>query len=325
LNNWDQSWTIAAGEEQLRLDQFLVGRIPGESRSQVQIWIRKGYVKVNGKAAKTGYLTRRNDLILLQKPEIPPDQPFPEDIPLNVIYEDEDLAVIDKPAGLVCHIGAGVRSGTLVNALLFRMGRLEAGDPVRPGIVHRLDKLTSGAMLIAKSNLAHRRLAEQFKGRHVQKEYLGLVYGCPNPPSGTIDMPLGRDPKNRKKMSSRARQKREAVTHYIVKENFGYASLLGIRLETGRTHQIRVHLSEKGYPIVGDSLYGANRISNFPRELQASAKALQRHFLHSCRLQFHHPISGEALAFSAPLPAELQSFLAAIQSRVSHQTNGAPS
>jgi 23S rRNA pseudouridine1911/1915/1917 synthase len=325
LNNWKRTWTIAAGEEQLRLDQFLASTIPGESRSQVQIWIRRGYVTVNGKQAKTGYLTKRGDIILLERPETPPDQPFPEDIPLNVIYEDIDLAVIDKPAGMVCHIGAGIRSGTLVNALLHRMGPLEAGDPVRPGIVHRLDKLTSGLMLIAKNNHAHRMLAEQFKSRRVNKEYVALVHGCPDPPSGTIDLPLGRDPKNRKKMSPRARRKRAAVTHYTLEENCGCASLLCIRLETGRTHQIRVHLSEKGHPIVGDSLYGANRIRNLPVELHASARKLQRHFLHSRKLEFHHPQSGTLLSFNAPLPAELQCFLSTVRDHGCRPTNRRPS
>jgi 23S rRNA pseudouridine1911/1915/1917 synthase len=324
LSDRNQSWTIAAGAERLRLDQFLVSRIPGESRSQIQNWIRKGHIRVNGKRAKTGYLTKRDDLISLQIPKTLPDQPFPEDIPLDVLYEDTDLAVIDKPAGLVCHIGAGVRSGTLVNALLHRMGPLEAGDPIRPGIVHRLDKLTSGAMLIAKNNQAHRQLAHQFKSRQVKKEYVALVHGCPDPPSGTIDTALGRDPKNRKKMSSRAHRKRTAVTHYALEEDYGYVSLLSVRLETGRTHQIRVHLSEKGHPIVGDSVYGANRMRDFPAEVLVAAQKLQRHFLHSRRLEFRHPQSDKLLVFLSPIPPELQCLLSAIKCHWYRQTKSGP-
>jgi 23S rRNA pseudouridine1911/1915/1917 synthase len=313
LSDRNKSWIIAAGAERIRLDQFLVSRISGESRSQIQNWIRKGHIRVNGKQAKTGYPTRLNDRITLEIPETPSDQPFPEDIPLDVLYEDSDLAIINKPAGLVCHIGAGIRSGTLVNALLFRMGPLEAGDPGRPGIVHRLDKLTSGVMLVAKNNLAHRKLSQQFKSRLVKKEYVTLVYGCPTPPSGTIDMPLGRDPKNRKKMSPRAHRKRTAITHYVLEENYAFMSLLGIRIETGRTHQIRVHLSQKGHPIVGDSLYGANQIRSCPAKLSEAIKKLKRPFLHSRRLEFHHPRSGQLLAFDSPLASELDSFLSTIK------------
>jgi 23S rRNA pseudouridine1911/1915/1917 synthase len=298
----------------MRLDQFLVNRIPDESRSQIQTWIRKGYVRVNGKQVKTGCLTRLNDIVSLEIPDAPPLHPFPEAIPLDVLYEDSDLAVINKPAGLVCHAGAGVRSGTLVNALLYRIGTLNAGDPGRPGIVHRLDKFTSGVMLVAKNNPAHRHLSQQFKNRQVRKEYAALVYGSPSPPSGTIDMPLGRDPKNRKKMSIHAHRKRTAVTHYVVEENYGFVSLLNVRIETGRTHQIRVHLSQKGHPIVGDSLYGGNRIQNLPAKLVDAAQNMQRPFLHSRRLEFHHPRSGALLSFCSPLAPELSRFLSIIRS-----------
>jgi 23S rRNA pseudouridine1911/1915/1917 synthase len=200
-----------------------------------------------------------------------------------------------------------------VNALLHHMGHLETGDPARPGIVHRLDKLTSGVMLVAKNKLAHRQLSEQFKSREVKKEYTALVHGCPSPASGTINMPLGRDPGNRKKISVRARRKRTAITHYAVERSFGPVSLLAIRIETGRTHQIRVHLAHKGHPIVGDSLYGPNRIRSLPEKLQGPAKELQRPFLHSRLLEFHHPQSGKLMSFRAPLPLELQRFLANVE------------
>jgi 23S rRNA pseudouridine1911/1915/1917 synthase len=296
----------------MRLDQFLVNRILDESRSQIQNWIRKGYVLANDKRVKTGYLTRISDRIDMKIPESLPDQPFPEEIPLDVLYEDSDLAVINKPAGLVCHAGAGIRSGTLVNALLYRMGSLEAGDPSRPGIVHRLDKLTSGVMLVAKNNFALRLLSQQFKNRQVNKEYVALVYGSLHPPSGTINIPIGRDCKSRTKMSTRARRTRSAITHYSLEASYGFMSLLRIRIETGRTHQIRVHLAQQGHPIVGDSLYGGNRIRSLPAELLDAAKELKRPFLHSRRLEFRHPRSDERLSFQSPLAPELQRFLSII-------------
>jgi 23S rRNA pseudouridine1911/1915/1917 synthase len=314
LNTTSSSWVVSIDGIRIRLDQFLINRIPGESRSQVQNWIRKGYVRVNGEVVKTGYLTRLEDRIELQPPQTPSDQPFPEEIALDILYEDSDLAVINKPAGLVCHAGAGTRSGTLVNALLHHFGPLETGDSQRPGIVHRLDKLTSGVMLIAKNLPAHRRLSEQFKRREVKKEYLALVHGKPSPATGTIDMALGRDPKDRKKISVRARRKRSAITHYQVSENYGSVSLLSVRIETGRTHQIRVHLAQKGHPVVGDAVYGGDRMRSLPAKLLAAAKDLQRLFLHSHRVQFSHPRTGEPMAFSAPLPPELEHCLSLLRS-----------
>jgi 23S rRNA pseudouridine1911/1915/1917 synthase len=322
LSDRIESWIIAPEDSGLRLDQFVASRIPGESRSQIQNWIRKGYLLANDGQAKTGYKTRVHDRIILRIPELPPNQPFPENIPLNIIYEDSLLAIIDKPAGLICHAGAGIRSGTLVNALLYRMGPLAAGDPGRPGIVHRLDKFTSGIMMVAKNNLAHRQLAQQFKNREVKKEYVALVYGVPSSSSGTISMPIGRDPKNRKKMSPRAHRTRMAITHYDLEEDCGCVSLLKIRIETGRTHQIRVHLAQKGHPIVGDSLYGGDRTRNLPATLLTAAKELGRPFLHSRRLEFHHPQTGEWVSFSSPLAPELQRFLSIIRSWKAANTRG---
>jgi len=307
LSNKTELWIVQPGAEKLRLDRYLASQIQ-ESRSQIQNWIRKGHVQVNGKTAKTGYLTKLDDRIVLNAPISLPDEPQPEAIPLEILYQDSDLAVINKPSGLVCHSGAGVKSGTLVNALLYQMGPLEAGDPAKPGIVHRLDKNTSGVMLVAKNTLAHRLLSQQFKNRLVKKEYLAMVHGDPVPASGTIDIALGRDPKNRKKISTRARKKRTAVTHYSLVEKYGPISLLRVRIETGRTHQIRVHLAQKGHPVVGDSLYGGDRIQNLPSHLFSAAKRMQRPFLHSHRLTFQHPRTGETHSFSAPLPPELQEF-----------------
>jgi 23S rRNA pseudouridine1911/1915/1917 synthase len=301
-------WIVPPDAVRRRLDQFLAGQIPEESRSQIQNWIRKGYILVNGKTAKTGYFTKLNDQVALQAPQWSPDEPRPEKIPLEVIFEDSDLAVINKPSGLVCHSGAGIKSGTLVNALLYQMGPLNTGDPARPGIVHRLDKLTSGVMLVAKNAMAHRLLSQQFKNRLVKKEYLAMVHGSPAPSSGTINMALGRDPMDRKKISTRAHKKRSAVTHYCLIESYGCVSFLKIQIETGRTHQIRVHLAHKGHPVVGDALYGGNRMQNLPPVLSAAAKQLQRPFLHSHRLSFQHPQTGEMLSFRSSLPLELLNF-----------------
>ncbi len=301
-------WIVPATIEQIRLDQFLAGRIPDQSRSQIQVWIRSGRILVNGRKVKTGYLPHPGDDIRLAAPEPVQAAPFPEDIALDVVYEDPDIAVINKPAGMVCHVGAGVRSGTLVNALLHRYGPIESEDAERPGIVHRLDKLTSGLLVVARNREAHRGLARQFKARQVKKEYLALVYGSPKPPSGTIDLPLGRDPRDRKKISVRARKTRTAITHYSSLKSYGRFTLLQVRIETGRTHQIRVHLSQKGHPIVGDAVYGGACCTDRPK-IPAQTR-LQRPFLHSHLLEFRHPRTGSLLSFSAPLPPELEGFLA---------------
>jgi 23S rRNA pseudouridine1911/1915/1917 synthase len=313
LNTTIESWIVPPDALAVRLDQFLLTRIPGESRSQIQNWIRKGYVRVNERQVKTGYLTKLHDHIVLNMPAPGSDEPKPEEIPLDVLFEDCDLAVINKPAGLVCHSGAGNRTGTLVNALMYRMGPLDTGDPKRPGIVHRLDKFTSGVMLIAKNRLAHRRLAQQFKDRRVKKEYLALVYGHPSATSGTINVPLGRDPKNRKKMSVRAHRKRTAITHYILEKHFGPVSMLKIQLETGRTHQIRAHLAHIGHPIVGDSVYDVHGKRRLPAKLQCAIKELQRPFLHSHRLEFHHPRTGDLMSFTSAISPELDGFLSRIR------------
>jgi 23S rRNA pseudouridine1911/1915/1917 synthase len=312
------SWIVDSETAGLRLDQFLTRVNTGESRSQIQSWIRKGHVTVNGKTVKTGYIMKPGDEVELRLPSIQPSGPFPEAIPLSILYEDEDLAVLDKPSGMVCHTGAGVRTGTLVNALLHRMGSLEAGDSARPGIVHRLDKFTSGVMMIAKNNFSHRRLSEQFRTRQIRKHYLALVYGSPSPPQGTIDLAIGRDPVDRKKMSHRAHRKRSALTHYFLKTDYGVCSLLEIRIETGRTHQIRVHLAAKGHPIVGDLLYGGNRFRNLPAPLLNEEKMLKRPFLHSSRLEFFHPRSEKPLSFQTPLPDELLHFLCILENAGKH-------
>jgi 23S rRNA pseudouridine1911/1915/1917 synthase len=304
-----ERWIVLQNEDRKRLDQFLTARIQDQSRSQIQAWIRNGLARVNGIRVKTGYLLRLNDEITIQIPELQPLQLEPEDIPLSILYEDDDLAVLDKPAGMVCHSGTGVHSGTLVNALLFRMKTLPAGSPLRPGIVHRLDKQTSGLLVVAKNDRSHRALADQFKNREVKKEYLALVYGRPEPSKRTIDMPLGRDPVNRKKISVRAHRTRNAITHYEVLRQYTMCTLLRVRIETGRTHQIRVHLAQIGHPVVGDVLYGGGRGKSLPTEARRAVEGMQRHFLHACQLAFRHPSSGLPLSFTSPLPWELEHIL----------------
>ncbi len=305
-----ESWNVPSDAIRSRLDQYLQRTMPDRSRSQIQSLIRRGFVRVNDRAVKTGYQLRANDRVTLQTPPPPADRPRPEDIPISVLYEDSDLAVIEKPAGMVCHLGAGVHSGTLVNAILHRMGPLDAGDPARPGIVHRLDKQTSGVMVVAKNQWAHRALADQFKSRQVTKEYIAMVHGRPVPASGTIDLPLGRDPRDRKRISTRARKVRSAVTHYQILRDYGTLSLLRVQIETGRTHQIRVHLAQKGHPVVGDTVYGGNRAVSVPKHLRQAVGRLGRLFLHAQRLEFRHPRTEAMLSFVSPLPPGLESFLA---------------
>jgi 23S rRNA pseudouridine1911/1915/1917 synthase len=269
--------TYTAGPEHAgsRLDQFLVAAITDVSRSRVQHLIEQGRVLVNGKAARASHRMDDGEVVeVIGSPQPAPLKAIPEDIPLDVVYEDDSLAVINKPAGMMVHAGAGAAGedeeddprtkGTLVNALLYRFNKLsQEGGPLRPGIVHRLDKETSGLMIVAKTDAAHRKLAEQFAGRAVQKKYLALVHGWLKSPRGTINAPIGRDTVRRSRMSTRSREGRDAVSHYEVVRTFdtlfGKFTLLEVMIETGRTHQIRVHLASIGHPVVGDHLYGAPR------------------------------------------------------------------
>jgi 23S rRNA pseudouridine1911/1915/1917 synthase len=309
-------WTVPAVVARIRLDQYLAGEMPGWSRSQLQNWIRAGQVRVNGSPAKTGHIVRAGETIVVEIPKLPDDEaPVAEDIPLEVLYQDAFLAVVDKPAGMVCHTGAGIRSGTLVNALLHHLGPLQTGDASRPGIVHRLDKGTSGLLVVARSVAAHSALAQQFKERRVRKQYVALVYGTPTPACGTVDRPLGRDPVDRKKISVRARHARNAVTHYELVESYPGVALTRIRIETGRTHQIRVHMASIGHAVVGDPVYGGVRAPALPAATQAALRTLRRMFLHAERLEFRHPETNQELRFEAPLPAELEQILLELRGR----------
>lgn len=269
-----QSFTVAADAEATRLDLFLVSQLPEVSRSRLQMLIKSGRVHVDGKPAKSSHAVEPGATVTLTgSAEPPPLKAVAENIPLNVVFEDAAFAVIDKPAGMMVHAGAGATAeedeapdprsrGTLVNALLYHFKALSSeGGELRPGIVHRLDKETSGLIVVAKNDAAHRKLAEQFAERQVKKTYIALVHGWPKQPSGTIDAPIGRDRAHRHRMSVKTREGRHAVTHYKVRKEldtpYGKFALLDVTIETGRTHQIRVHLSSIGHPVVGDTLYGA--------------------------------------------------------------------
>jgi 23S rRNA pseudouridine1911/1915/1917 synthase len=300
----------------VRLDQYLLARLPGESRSQIQSWIRAGRVRVNGVRTKTGHPVRAGDDVEIDEPDNPPALPRPENIPIEILYQDAEIAVVNKPAGLATHGGAGTREGTLVNALLFHLGGIDTGEPLRPGIVHRLDKGTSGLLVVARNASAHRGLQAQFKSREVRKEYRALVYGRPPARAGTLDWPIGRDPVHRKKFSTRARRSRSAITRYALERAVGPFSLLRVAIETGRTHQIRVHLARLGTPVVGDALYGGSRFRTLgDAALRAAAADLGRVFLHAELLEFDHPATGERMRFQAPLPAELVRFIEVAEGR----------
>jgi 23S rRNA pseudouridine1911/1915/1917 synthase len=299
--------TIAVSEdsEGLRLDRFLASVLGDRSRSQIQRLIKEGHVLVAGRAAKPNQAVKVGQAVSVDEPEPTAPTLQPEALPLPIVYQDKDLVVVDKPAGMVVHPAAGHEGGTLVNALLHHVDDLSGiGGEKRPGIVHRLDRGTSGLMVIAKHDAAHEELARQFHDREVEKEYVALVWG--EVMAGRrIDAPIGRDPINRKKMSAKARRSREAVTRIVRAEHFGRSlTLARVAIQTGRTHQIRVHLSAIGHPIVGDPLYGGVH-RHVPGDLRA-VKHLDRPFLHAARLAFTHPGDGRRMEFASELPADLQ-------------------
>jgi 23S rRNA pseudouridine1911/1915/1917 synthase len=311
---------VSAENAGKRVDQFLAALLPETSRARVQQLIAEQQVLVNDVPAKASLRLRGKEQVrVLGTVQRPPLRAMAEEIPLDVVYEDEDLAVINKPAGMMVHAGAGGTEaernrGTLVNALLYRFGKLSgAGGELRPGIVHRLDKATSGLIVVAKNDLAHRQLAAQFARREVKKTYLALVHGWMKRDQGTISSSISRDRVRRTRMTTRREGGREAITHYTVQRRLdtpaGKFSLLELRIGTGRTHQIRVHLASLGHPIVGDALYGAPRSLRLRNDESIS---LGRNFLHSAALEFVHPRTGMAMSFSRPVPKELNDFLAGI-------------
>ncbi len=292
--------TIIAEEHAPRLDLWLHRQFPDQSRTTLQRLIRSGQVLVAGSAVAQRHPIRRGNTVEIEFPDPKPDTLSSEDVPLKVLFEDQHLLVVNKPAGLAVHPGAGRASGTLANALLHHCrGQLSGiGGVERPGIVHRLDKDTSGCLVVAKTDLAHQKLAAAFQSRTVEKVYLALVWGTPRGLSGHIEQPIGRHPVHRKRMGVRP-DGRAAVTDWKLRERLGPATLIECRIQTGRTHQIRVHLAHVDHPVVGDMMYGRTRAP----ELQQLAA---RQMLHAWRLAFDHPVDGKRVAFEAPIPEDMQ-------------------
>src|SRR5579862_2459882 len=308
----------------MRLDQFLVQQLPSTSRARIQQLIAQEKVLVDEKPAKASLRLRGNESIAIvgeiQRPAL---KAMAEEIPLEIVYEDEDLAVVNKPAGMMVHAGAGATEddrnrGTLVNALLHHFAQLSRmSGELRPGIVHRLDKLTSGLIVVAKNDEAHRKLATQFARREVKKTYIALVHGWVKQDRGTISSSISRDRIRRTRMTTQRPGGRRSISHYSVQKRidskYGKFSLLEVQIDTGRTHQIRVHLASLGHPVVGDTLYGA------PREIcvkDRAAISLPRNFLHAAKLTLQQPTTGESMRFSAALPQELERFLEKIGKQV---------
>lgn len=306
-----------------RVDQWLAAQLPDASRVRVQQLMEQGKVTVNGAAPKPKLKLRGGEeIVITGQVELPPIKAVAENIPLDVVYEDDDLAVVNKPAGMTVHAGSGkgeaASKGTLVNALLHHFGSLSnVGGELRPGIVHRLDKETSGLIIVAKTDAAHRRLALQFSGRKVKKTYTALVHGWMPQRQGTINSPISRDAVRRMRMTTRKAEGRAAVTHWKALKQFdgkcGKFSLLEVNIETGRTHQIRVHLSSIGHPVVGDQVYGAPRLIPGYGGTASKGASLGRHFLHSSGIQFEHPMTSAPLSLVQPLPSELKAFLRRIE------------
>ncbi len=293
-------------EAGLRLDVFLAGRLDGWSRSRLQAFIRSGRVEVDLRAVRTAHAEVAEGACVTVRLETDAPRLVPENVPLTIVYEDEDLAVVNKPPGMPVHPGAGITSGTLVNALVHHFGALSsAAGADRPGIVHRLDKDTSGLILIAKNDAAHHALAASFKSRTIHKTYTALVMGSVLPDEGAVDALVGRDPFHRRRMRAGGAVGREARTRYRVLSRFSGFTLLEVFPETGRTHQIRVHLASIGHPVAGDSLYGVPG----RRRAGTEAKIPPRTFLHATALKFQHPRTGEAISLTAALPEDLSDFL----------------
>jgi len=286
--------TVSSEQARQRLDRVLAEALPAFSRARLQTLIRHGFVSLNGKPPRPRDLVRTGDLVELREPELEKVEAQPEQIKLDVIFEDDDLLVLNKPAGIVMHPGAGHQAHTLVNALLAHCQNLSGiGGKERPGIVHRLDKETSGALVVAKNDATHRDLSSQFAARTMTKIYLALVAGILRKTSGVIDKAIARHPVHRQRMSIARRQGRSAKTEYRVIRSGEEISLVECILHSGRTHQIRVHLHHLGHPVLGDKLYGGKRAGDYPRQM-----------LHAWKLAFRHPRSGEELSFEAPVPRD---------------------
>ena len=296
------SLTVEPASGGPRLDAWLARHRPEHSRSRWQALIRDGQVVVNGRPSAADQAVHPGEIVAWQEPPPAPARLMPEARELDILYEDAEVLVLNKPPGLVVHPAPGHPAGTLVNALLYHCEDLEGiGGEQRPGIVHRLDKDTTGLLVVAKTERAQRDLVEQFRGRRVHKQYLALVWGHPTPPRGTIRTLIGRHAAHRQKMSAQVESGRPAVTHYRTEETFADTALVRVDLETGRTHQIRVHMAHIGHPILGDAVYGRAR--------RPLAAAPRRQMLHAARLAFQHPGTGAELEFDAPLPDDFRALL----------------
>ena len=291
-----------------RLDAYLAERVDGWSRARLQRLIDGEDVLVNGKAVKSSYKVRAKDEIEVELAPPPSASFTPEDIPLDIVHEDDQLIVVNKPAGLVVHPAAGVYSGTLANALAYHFNQLSNADSIRPGIVHRLDKDTSGLLVAAKTEAAHESLSDQFRAREVFKSYMALVYGVVKQESGRIEQPIARDPRNRTRMAV-VPGGRGALSLFKVRQRYDSFTLVDVELKTGRTHQIRVHLAWIKHPVVSDELYSGGRENNLDVRLRAMIRRLDRQFLHAEQLGFRHPQTGEEMRFTSPLPEAPRRFL----------------
>jgi 23S rRNA pseudouridine1911/1915/1917 synthase len=307
------TFKISADEAGTRLDAYLASQIEGWSRARLQRLIENEDVLVNGKSSKPSYKIREHDEVEVELIAPAADAFVPENIPIDIVYEDDTLVVVNKPAGLVVHPAAGMPSGTLANALAYHFQQLPAGTGVRPGLVHRLDRDTSGLLVVAKTDSALENLSDQFRDRTVYKSYVALVHGRLAANSGKIDQPLARDPSNRTRMAV-VRGGRNALTLYRVRRGFDRFTLLDVELKTGRTHQIRVHLAWLKHPVVGDETYGAGRDNTIQdTRLRARVRSLNRQFLHAEKLGFTHPKTGEFVKFESPLPEDLIGLLSELE------------
>jgi len=299
-----QKLTASSGDAGRRLDLFVAEHIPELSRTRIQELIREGNVHVDGQTARASHRVVAGESIEVAVLQRPAMVAAPEDLPLELLLVDDDFVIVNKPAGMVVHAGAGHARGTLVNALLHRLGKLSgAGGALRPGIVHRLDRDTSGAMIVARNDAAHENLAEQFRSRNVRKIYVALVHGKIPRDSGSITLPISRDPRRRTRMTACGKTGRHARTDWRVVARLQRCTLVEAVLHTGRTHQIRAHFAAIGHPVVGDTLYGA------PRNLRVATRSLpllERNFLHAARIGFSHPASGAWVEVRAPLPRDLR-------------------
>ncbi len=319
-NSEEFKLTVPASDEGTRLDAFLVAHCEGFSRTRIHGDMGRGLVAVDDRIRPKGYRLRGGEHIIYQPAPLPELKAVPQDLPLDIIYQDEDILVVNKAAGMVVHPAVGHPDGTLVNALLHHLGRVPAGeDPLRPGIVHRLDRDTSGLMVVALSSLAHQHLSEQLADRRMGRTYLTVSWGQWDPLEGLLRGDIGRDPRHRQRMAVVTHMGRPAATHYEVIEDFGFVQLCRLRLETGRTHQIRVHFAHNHHPVLGDPLYGddgrARGVHGLDRQLAGQmVRCASRLMLHASALHLEHPHDGRPMIFHAPLPADMQAVLALLGS-----------